>query len=196
VQAAPAPTRTPASRRAVARPPQLSAWGSALTASRRRPLYSGYVSERPHLPYDFRYGAPSMADFPLRAWQRCLGRRARRAAARAYDYGHRQGSPALRAALAGYLRRSRGIACEPDELLIVNGCSRRSTSPRVLLDRGDRAVVEEPGFEARATLRAAGAGLVLGAVDDEGFDPAVLAGAGAPRGSRTSRRRTSIRSAA
>jgi len=180
VQAVPAPTRKPASRRAAERAPQLSAWGTALTASRRRPLYSGYVSERPHLPYDFRYGAPSMADFPLRAWQRCLGRRARRAAARAYDYGHRQGSPALRAALAGYLRRSRGIACEPDELLIVNGSQQAlDLAARVLLDRGDRAVVEEPGFEgARHALRAAGAELVLGAVDDEGFDPAVLAGAG------------------
>src|SRR5512139_2205025 len=70
VQAAPAPSKLPAPRRAAERPPRLSAWGAALITSRRRPLYSGYVSERPHLPYDFRYGAPSMADFPLRAWQR------------------------------------------------------------------------------------------------------------------------------
>lgn len=179
VQAAPAPAPRPASRRAAERPPALSAFGAAL-AGRRRPLFSGYVSERPQLPYDFRYGAPSMHDFPLRAWQRCLGRRARRAAARAYDYGHRQGSPALRAALAGYLRRARGIACEPDELLIVNGSQQAlDLAARVLLDRGDAAVVEEPGFEgARNAFRAAGATLVPAAVDDEGLDPAVLDGAG------------------
>ena len=180
VRAAPAPPARPAPRRTASAPPRLSAFGRALTAARRRPLLSNYVSDRPPLPYDFRYGAPSMADFPLRAWQRCLGRRARRAGARAYDYGHRQGSPALRAALAGYLRRARGIACEPDEILVVNGSQQAlDLAARVLLDRGDLAVVEEPGFEgARQALRAAGAELVLAPVDDEGFDPAVLAGAG------------------
>lgn len=180
VQALPAPPPRAAARPAADAPPRLSAFGRALTAARRRPLLSSYVSERPHLPYDFRYGAPSMADFPLRAWQRCLGRRARRAAARAYDYGHRQGSPALRAALAGYLRRARGIACEPDEILVVNGSQQAlDLAARVLLERGDVAVVEEPGFEgARHALRAAGAALVLAPVDEEGFDPAVLSGGG------------------
>ncbi|MFN8641489.1 MAG: hypothetical protein U0802_07475 [Candidatus Binatia bacterium] len=40
--------------------------------------------------------------------------------------------------------------------------------------------MEEPGFEegARHALGAAGAELVPAAVDDEGFDPAILAGAG------------------
>ncbi|MBX3023519.1 PLP-dependent aminotransferase family protein [bacterium] len=184
VQAAPAPRRTTLARGANQPAPRLSAYGAALAAAQRRPLFSGYSSERPALPYDFRYGAPSMVDFPLRAWQRCLGRRARRAAPRAYDYGHRQGSPALRAALAGYLRRARGIACEPDEMLIVNGSQQAlDLAARVLLDRGDRAVVEEPGFEgARNALRAAGAELVFAPVDGEGFDPAVLA-----RGGRAAR---------
>ena len=184
VQAPAAPARRASPPRDADAPPRLSALGRELAAGRRRPLLSTYVSERPHLPYDFRYGAPSMSDFPLRAWQRCLGRRARRAGARAYDYGHRQGSPALRAALAGYLRRARGIACEPDELLIVNGSQQAlDLGARVLLDRGDVALVEEPGFEgARHALRAAGAELVLAPVDAEGFDPAVLRGAG--RGAR------------
>lgn len=179
VEAAPAPRVPAATRRAGERPPRLSAYGNALAAARRRPLYSGYIADRAPLPYDFRYGAPAMADFPVRAWQRCLGRRARRASARAYDYGHRQGSPALRAALADYLRRARGIACDADEILIVNGSQQAlDLGARVLLDRGERAVVEEPGFEgARNAMRAAGAGLVLAPVDAEGFDPAVLASA-------------------
>src|SRR5690349_8567736 len=46
VQAAPAPRRPQATRRDAERAPRLSAWGEALTAARRRPLYSGYTSER------------------------------------------------------------------------------------------------------------------------------------------------------
>src|SRR5262245_43005446 len=42
VQAAPAPRRATAPRRDAEWPARLSAWGDALTAARRRPLYSGY----------------------------------------------------------------------------------------------------------------------------------------------------------
>ena len=145
-------------------------------APRARPLFSSYVSERPRLPYDFRYGAPAMADLPLAAWQRCLGRRARRAPGRAYDYGHPQGSPALRAALAEYLARSRGVACSPEQMLIVNGSQQAlDLSARVLLDPRDAVVIEEPCFEgARHAFELAGARLVLAPVDEEGLDPAIL----------------------
>src|SRR5688572_458151 len=101
--------------------PRLSAFGTFLTDRRTRPIFSSYVSGRPRLPYDFRYGAPALQDFPVQIWQRCLGRRARRASAAYYDYGHPQGSTALRAALAGYLLRGRGVRCEPEQILIVSG---------------------------------------------------------------------------
>jgi len=172
---APPPTR-PARKRTAA--PRLSRLGTTLVAPRLRPLLSTYVSERPVLPYDFRYGAPSIADFPIRAWQRALGRRARRAAARSYDYGHPQGSPALREALAAYLHRARGVPTDPAHILIVRGSQQAlDLAARVLLDPGDAAVVEEPGFEgARNAFRAVGARLVLAPVDADGFDPQVLDG--------------------
>jgi GntR family transcriptional regulator/MocR family aminotransferase len=118
------------------------------------------VSGRPRLPYDFRYGAPSMHDFPVQIWQRCLGRRARRASAAYYDYGHPQGSPALRAALAGYLLRGRGVRCEPEQLQIVSGSQQGlDLAARLLLSPRDTAVVEEPGYEgARRSWRRRAAG--------------------------------------
>ena len=114
--AAPAPTRTRPAR-ARTRAPRLSRLGTTLLAPHLRPLLSTYVSERRVLPYDFRYGAPSIGDFPIRAWQRALTRRARRASARSYDYGHPQGSPALRDALAAYLHRARGVPTDPAHIL-------------------------------------------------------------------------------
>src|SRR5690554_4775463 len=47
VQAAPASRPAPPARRAVERPPRLSAFGAAIAAGRRRPLYSSYSSDRP-----------------------------------------------------------------------------------------------------------------------------------------------------
>lgn len=157
--------------------PRLSAFGTFLTDRRSRPIFSSYVSGRPRLPYDFRYGAPSLHDFPVQIWQRCLGRRARRASAPFYDYGHPQGSTALRAALAGYLLRGRGVRCEPEQIQIVSGSQQGlDLAARLLLARGDVAVVEEPGYEgARRAFLAAGARLALVPTDAEGIDVDALA---------------------
>ena len=170
----PAPARRAAGAAAAA--PRLGRLASALLERRRLPLESAYASARSPLRWDFRYGLPSLADFPLETWQRCLGRAARRAPARAYDYGPPEGSPALRAALAGYLGRSRGVLCAPEQILIVTGSQQGiDLVARVLLDPGDRVVVEEPGFEgARNAFLARDATLVPADVDDEGLDPAAL----------------------
>jgi len=175
----PRAAREPASTR---RRALLSRFAERLEERRSRPLYSSYVSEQPPVAYDFRYGRPSITDFPVRAWQRCLGRRTRSASVRAHDYGHPQGSPALRSALAGYLSRARGVAVDPAALLIVTGSQQGlDLAARVLLDPGDTAVVEEPGYEgARRAFEAAGAKLAFVTCDDDGLRSEDLAGT-APR---------------
>jgi GntR family transcriptional regulator/MocR family aminotransferase len=173
-----APAAAPRAPREVGSPAvPLSRVAERLLAERRRPLLSAYASERPGLPYDFRYGLATLQDFPVETWQRCLGRRARRAPLRAYDYGPPQGSPALRTALAGYLGRARGVACDPEQIVIVSGSQQGlDLAARVLLDPGAAAAVEEPGYEgARGAFRAVGAKLVPIPVDAEGLDPAALA---------------------
>ena len=50
----------------------------------------------------------------------------------------------MREALAEYLGRARGPSCDAEQIVIVNGCSRRSTCWRQPLDPGDAVVVEEP----------------------------------------------------
>jgi GntR family transcriptional regulator / MocR family aminotransferase len=156
--------------------PRLSPFGAFLVDRRSRPIFSSYISGRPRLPYDFRYGAPSLQDFPVQIWQRCLGRRARRASGAFYDYGHPQGSPALRAALAGYLLRGRGVRCDPDQILVVSGSQQGlDLTARLLLAPGDVAAVEEPGYEgARRAFLGAGARLALIPVDADGLDVARL----------------------
>jgi GntR family transcriptional regulator/MocR family aminotransferase len=157
--------------------PRLSAFGEALARRRSRPFFGSYVGERPVLRYDFRYGRPSIVDFPVRAWQRCLGRRARAATVRAHDYSHPNGSAALRAALVDYLGRARGVLTDAAHIAVVTGSQQAlDLAARIFLERGDVAVVEEPGYEgARRAFEAAGAELVFAPVDEHGLDTDALA---------------------
>jgi GntR family transcriptional regulator/MocR family aminotransferase len=159
-----------------AAPPRLSAVAERVVASRRLPVESAYASGRPRLRWDFRYGLPAIADFPLAAWHRTLGRRARRAAVSAFDYGPPQGSPALRQALAGYLARARGIVCDPEQIVIVTGSQQGlDLVARTLLDPGQHAVVEEPAFEgARNAMVATGARVHAVPADADGIDTSRL----------------------
>ena len=73
--------------------------------------------------------------------------------------------------LAGYLTRSRGLRCTPEQVVVVSGSQQAlDLLARVGLDPGDAAALEEPGYPpARAVLQTAGARLVPLAVDDGGW---------------------------
>jgi GntR family transcriptional regulator/MocR family aminotransferase len=126
---------------------------------------------RPALAYDFRYGRPSFADFPHAVWDRTLARRAKRPSVGDLDYGAPEGAAALRKELADYLRRARAVVCSPDQILIVSGSQQAiDLAVRVLVDRGDTVVLENPHyFPARNVSRASGAKLEFVDVDDQGI---------------------------
>jgi GntR family transcriptional regulator/MocR family aminotransferase len=162
--------------------PRLTSAGERMLAlSRERLLRWDLQAGR--LPYDFRVG-PAFADFPQAMWCRLLGRRARRATVRDLDYGPRQGREELRAAIADRLLRHRGIDTGPERIVIVNGTQQAlDLICRVLLDRGDRVLIEEPHYlGARAAFASAGARLIAAPVDAEGMRvPPARASAPAPR---------------
>ena len=122
------------------------------------------------LPYDFRFGRPAFGDFPHAVWCRLLGRRARRASLRDLDYGPPEGRPELREAIAEHLRRTRGVDARAERLLIVNGSQQAlDLVARVLLDPGDRVLLEEPHYSgARHVFASAGAELIPAPVDEQG----------------------------
>jgi GntR family transcriptional regulator/MocR family aminotransferase len=88
------------------------------------------------------------------------------------------GLPELRAEIAAYLRRSRGLAVTPAHILITQGVSSGlALLADALLAPGDRAGVEEPGYAtAREVLRRAGAEVVPCRVDAHGILPEELPG--------------------
>jgi GntR family transcriptional regulator/MocR family aminotransferase len=123
------------------------------------------------LPYDFRYGRPSIADFPRETWCRVLARRARQTSIRDLDYGPPEGVSSLRETIADYLARTRAVRCTPEQVVILNGSQQAfDLTARVLIDPGDLVVLEEPHYRAaRVVMQAAGATIRTVAVDEHGL---------------------------
>jgi GntR family transcriptional regulator/MocR family aminotransferase len=88
------------------------------------------------------------------------------------------GLPELREEIAAYLRRSRGLAVAPAQVLITQGVSSGlALLAEALLAPGDKAGIEEPGFPTgREVLRRAGARVVPCRVDAHGILPEELPG--------------------
>lgn len=126
---------------------------------------------------NFRYGELSPSDFPVLAWKKSVtAAMARKPERLAYD--DPCGALRLRTALQGYLWRSRSVRCEVDQIVVVNGSQQGlDICARLLLDAGDRFVMEDPGYQmARHTFAATGAVAVPVTVDAEGLQTGRLDG--------------------
>lgn len=146
--------------------------GAARAVNRRLGLPSlTWELTPPHMRYDFRPGRAAFGDMPYALWCRLLGARARQARLRDLEYGPPAGRRELREAIATRLRRLRGVDATPERIVIVSGTQQGlDLISRVLLNPGDRVVVEEPHYTgARCAFLAAGAELVPSPVDDEGI---------------------------
>jgi GntR family transcriptional regulator/MocR family aminotransferase len=124
----------------------------------------------------FRMSLPALDQFPHGHWARLVARHAHALTPAQMAYGDPAGLVPLRVAIAEHLRTARAVRCEAEHVLVVSGSQaalRLATT--VLLARGDRVAVEEPGYPgARAALGAGGAELVSLPVDDEGMSVASL----------------------
>jgi len=158
--------------------PRLSRSGSRAVAEAGQARALAFFDHR--LPIDFEYGiarpdAETIAEIG-RLHTRVIGEPI-------YDYGDTMGDPSLRGELAQHLRRYRGIEVDADQIIVTSGSQQGlDLCARILLDPGDRVVVEEPLYQgARHVFNAAGAELIPAAVDEQGLDPAVLSTAGRAR---------------
>ncbi|HVG34603.1 MAG TPA: PLP-dependent aminotransferase family protein [Pyrinomonadaceae bacterium] len=120
----------------------------------------------------FQVGQPELQAFPLKTWSKLVARHSRNMRACDLQYGDAMGAEALREAIAIYLRTSRGVRCEADQIMIVSGSQQAlDITARVLLNPGAAAWVEEPGYWlVHHVLKAAGCKAVPVPVDLEGLD--------------------------
>ncbi len=120
----------------------------------------------------FQPGLPAFDQFPFQLWSRILARHQRQPRFADLGYAHSGGHPSLKLALCEYLAQSRGVVCEPEQIIIVSGAQAAlDLASRMLIDPGDEVWLEEPGYPgARGALLAAGAQLVPVPVGPLGLD--------------------------
>jgi 2-aminoadipate transaminase len=106
-------------------------------------------------------------------------------AGRSLQYSTTEGDPELRAAIAARLT-ARGLPTAAREVLITSGSQQALTlAAAVLIEPGDRVLVEEPSYLAALQAFAlAGAVVVPVACDGDGLDPDAVALAAAEHGAR------------
>ena len=95
-------------------------------------------------PRPFQTGLADARPFPHDIWARCLRRAARRAQAPHTPAVNR---PALQAALLAHLAEYRGVKAEARQIIVLPSAQAAiELIARVLLDAGDIAWIENPGF--------------------------------------------------
>jgi GntR family transcriptional regulator/MocR family aminotransferase len=164
---APAP-----SRRGASPEPELSlsAFGRRLTG--HDPAWTHEASGAAR--WDFTVGRLARADFPARDWQRALREAARSSN---LEYAEPEGLTELRRLVLRYLTMSRGVVADLEQVVITTGMRQGyDLTLRLLVDPGERVVLEEPGFPPVAAWTTAhGAEVLRVDVDAEGLRPDSLA---------------------
>ncbi|MBA1203992.1 PLP-dependent aminotransferase family protein [Pseudomonas capeferrum] len=127
-------------------------------------------------PRAFRVGVPAFDLFPFQVWARLQAGFWRNPDPARLGYGDPAGEPLLRELIAAYLRRSRGLSCSAEQIVITSGAQQAiSLCAQLLLKPGDCVAVENPGYRAAAhALSLHGARLEGIPVDGEGLDCEVL----------------------
>ena len=136
---------------------------------------SSLLSERlPHVPRAFTTALPAFDAFPMALWSRYVAKHWRSHRDVVMGYGSAHGFAPLRRTIASHLRASRGIACEPQQVFVVNGAQHGfQLIANMFLDSGDCVWFENPGaIGARNCFVAAGARLQPIPIDGEGLDVA------------------------
>ncbi|HEM7878035.1 PLP-dependent aminotransferase family protein [Burkholderia contaminans] len=118
-------------------------------------------------------GLPSLDEFPVAQWRRCIEHAWRAVKPAQLAYGPVEGLPELRRAVAAYIRVSRGVRCETGQVFITDGTqSSLELCARMLANPGEYGWLENPCYNgARTAFRSTGLELVPIEVDHEGMAP-------------------------
>ncbi|MFU6901257.1 PLP-dependent aminotransferase family protein [Pseudomonas aeruginosa] len=132
---------------------------------------SGLMDQRAPLRYSFAGGTTDKRRFPFDTWRTCVLQALRLQQRSPAFYKETEGDPELRLAISRYLAINRAVQCDWNALMVTQGAQQGlDLLARVMLDPGDLAVVEEPGYPpARASLLATGAEVRGVPVDAEGL---------------------------
>src|SRR2546425_2753348 len=118
-----------------------------MNMARLTPMPRPKVPSEPGKLPAFRAGVPALALFPYQVWAQMVTRRVRHSLQQASDDQDPAGYRPLREAIAAHIGVTRGVRCTADQVIVVSGAQAGlDLAARILLDPGDMAWIEEPGY--------------------------------------------------
>jgi GntR family transcriptional regulator/MocR family aminotransferase len=120
-------------------------------------------------------GCSTADETTLRIFRMLMNRHLTQPSARHFHYNDPAGSLALRVEVAAYLKAARGVACEPDQVIMTAGTQQGlDLAVRALLKPGDPVWIEDPCYAAaRELFEGTGLCVTPVPVDGEGIDVAL-----------------------
>ncbi|KAB8140828.1 PLP-dependent aminotransferase family protein [Chloroflexia bacterium SDU3-3] len=132
---------------------------------------------------DFRAGTPALELIPRATWGRLFQAICRDQGAAPWGYGPPEGHLAVRQSLCGYLGRTRGVRCHPDQIIMTTGAAQAfAIAGELCIRPGDTVLAEDPmAVDIQRRYAALGAQLWPAAVDEHGITLAGLPATLRPR---------------
>ena len=131
---------------------------------------------------DFQSGVIDASRFPQSEWKKACQRSLDQVPEAAFRYHPSAGVLSLRQTVADYLRRTRGLACSPEQIMIVSGSTQGLALISALFQDQQQAVlIEDPTHPGlRQIIERAKLNLIGIPVDDQGLITDLLAPHRAP----------------
>ncbi|OEH94276.1 PLP-dependent aminotransferase family protein [Bacillus solimangrovi] len=125
---------------------------------------------------DFRSGIPALDMFPRKSWGHIAKQVCIETSQSIFGYDHPEGRTELRLVLAQYLKRTRGVNCHPDQLVITSGATQAfSLIANLLLSSEDEIIIEDPiTNEIQTIFSSSGTSLYPIPVDEYGMKTDLL----------------------
>lgn len=125
---------------------------------------------------DFRSGLPALDLFPRKQWSQLAQRVYVEASPSVFGYDNPEGRPELRDVLSRYLLRTRGVRCQPEQILILSGAAQAfSLLTKLFASAGEEIMLEDPvTYEIQEILSSSGARLFPIPVDERGMRTEML----------------------
>jgi len=121
--------------------PELSSFGKSFLEN------AGINHTEPSPMLGFTPGLPPVDVFPIGRWQKLTNEYWRTIQSSDLSYSISSGLDSLKRSLCKYLRLSRRIHCEPDQIVVVSGSLQSLfLLGSVLIEKGDKVVLENPTF--------------------------------------------------
>ena len=123
---------------------------------------------------NFDNGQPALELFPRARWNKAVSAAMLDIPAAALGYDLPQGRPELRQALCEYLRKSQGLSCKTEQIVVTSGAKQAITLAAECLPAGQKEVwIEAPAPALLRQLLACHTERVISfPVDEHGLDPA------------------------